>query len=133
MSAPYLDMGSVPPKLVVTDGHAMVALPVEVEPGDVSGYRDPKTLEPIASRGMFPEWSKKFDYVCDNRPPPKYRVSIALDPERLLRVAQAAGVKVVKLEFRTDDPFAPIIVSDADSLRDSTEQDVIALQMSIRT
>jgi hypothetical protein len=120
LTAPYLDVAAK--KLVVTNGCALIAFPVEVEAGDESGHRDPVTLEPIASRGCFPKWQ---EVVPDSR---RRTTVIALDPALLLRIAKAAGWRMVTLEFGAAD--AQILVRSANP---GGGFGVIAVQMPVRT
>lgn len=135
LTDPFVD--SKHERIVATNGHALVALPITVEPGEPSRYlacsllkagrkvveddvpveiKDEKILKagvlwPTAQERTFPDWKKimpKFGRGAEGT------VTFALNSRLLHQIAEAMGVEGVCLTIEiaaTEDAPSPILVS----------------------
>lgn len=121
-------------KIVATDGHMMVAVPVEIEKGDEPGYigsalrrlREKKNT----ALGTFPDWEKAVPNIKPGSPG---TMSIGLNAAYLLAIAKAIDAKEhgVVLTFRVDGQQASL---DPVSVRACSGHDdgVLAALMPMR-
>jgi hypothetical protein len=100
LSTPFVDVEAQ--KIIATDGHLLIALPIEVESGEPS--RHVGRLELDRARGVPPPPPPEPDAPEPGTPFPSWRevlpafkhgdegtIAVALDAEKLLRLARALG------------------------------------------
>jgi hypothetical protein len=130
LSAPYLDVNLR--RVVATDGRMLVAVPVEVEPRDASGFIGPSQLDIARDRqprGTFPDWTA---IVPPFREGQDGTVTIGLSAALLSSLADALGCdgrRQVALTWKPDEPFAPMLVRAAET---DAHPDALGLLMPVK-
>lgn len=127
----YLDTDKA--RMVATDGHILAIVPVEVDPGDASGYVPTEAL--TTAKKLLPRSTETLTLACNSSiaipngpsyprpdesafpnvdavlPNPETRLfSVALDPELLVNLAKALGSAGVVLSFDPANGQACILV-----------------------
>jgi hypothetical protein len=133
IAAPYLDVQRR--RVVATDGRMLVAVPVEIESGDVSGFIGPSQLDLARGRGprgTFPDWTACVPTFKEGEPG---TVTIGISARLLSDLAKALGSdsrRQVALTIKVDGndaAYSPMLVRRAEN---DAGLDEVAVLMPVR-